>query len=1418
MRKNSPFSIALLLSLFLFVSFILTMPAKSANDNIEITDGTEYWLGLPHCAKAAGEPYRGEAPIMLWVSSKHNTIATVHIPYSDYMKNFPIKPNQITVIPLTDELMNVEPEVIRTYGIQVTSKDPVSVAVYMSYKWSGEAYRCIPTEWLGRKYAALSLYLDKTDVYKPGQILIIASEDNTTVNYIPSAKTTFTDKGEKKQITMMKGQTFLIETFTDPGMVQDWGSDLTGTWIESSKPIAVISGHTKGAFPLYSSTMLGVPANFMRNMMTEMIWPAELVGKEYVTAPIRYSDRVRGKQIDDKGDLIRFVAVENGTEISEIRGDGSGEYKTLRSNLKRGEWFNITNQEKPSIYRSNKPVLVGQYGKTWWMSAVSPIVNGKDDEIQNPPRNGQGMLLVVAPIERWTTDATFRSPPEIDNWVYITFRGEEIDRLKFDGQTFLNKFGFGAVQYIAGTEFAYITEQVAPGDHFIEGLEGATFAGYAYGNWDRSKDGFAYGYPIGINYATPCDDQIEMTDQGECGVFSGKINATPAASECAALFSVRVLSADLYNMDYQIDEFERGITKEVNFKMNVKNMSDSAVATISAMTKSGKIVTKTFTYYPEKVAANPNPLNFGRLTVNETKCLKFMLKNTGTQDAIVSNLRLSSERPDFNINYSDYPITLKPNEEKEIEVCATALAMVNYAIRDTVIADLTCYSNPILPLVYTTGEPIVTMNDLNFNQVPVGKEKELEVTITNIGTAPVELVSYDFADNVHFRTEGLVFPINLEKNNDKYTFKVFYKPTEAGVPNSTRATFVGNTTQTKLYSDWIGEGIDAGPAIVGYDWKERRVIDQYSLNNGIQNYPAKISITNTGTTSDLRVVSVEIPSEFNEIFQFVDKTKIPQVLKPGETVEIDVIFIPKDQEVYETTVKFTAQFDDKIMTAEDYLKGIGIQPHIAIGDKFFEDPLKVGTYEDGVVVISAPLQGEMNTSMDLTIFDEITIEGTNKADFIIDSKFFDDNPYPIVMAPNTILEVPIRFTAAKIGIHEATLVAKQHNAPESPVGLLKGYGFTEGLTPTHHDFGTIYKTLSAEGQVTLLNTGSIPATILEDFTKIQANDPDHKLHFKVLGYRTEKSGIVGDLTKAFEPFDLEPMEKLIVDVRFTAPAVGTYNAFIKYTTSVGEAFSDLVGRGKIHKIQVNIPKDKYKTVPGGKVMCEYMLKQSPDETKPLEEANIKEVKVRVFFKPENRNEIVDAYPNTDWAQSIVTAGTMLEGWEIESTTPVVRNDEELYIKFTNDQPLKGEGVLFKFEMQCYLSDLKLIPLVPEIDPIQPYVEVEEFPGDIKVEAVCVNDLRLVILTGHQYALQQVMPNPVVGKATIEYTTGIIANTLLTVYNTKGEKVATLVDERQNPGKYSVTFNPDELGLSSGVYYYRLENGPFTDTKSMVITK
>ncbi len=61
-----------------------------------------------------------------------------------------------------------------------------------------------------------------------------------------------------------------------------------------------------------------------------------------------------------------------------------------------------------------------------------------------------------------------------------------------------------------------------------------------------------------------------------------------------------------------------------------------------------------------------------------------------------------------------------------------------------------------------------------------------------------------------------------------------------------------------------------------------------------------------------------------------------------------------------------------------------------------------------------------------------------------------------------------------------------------------------------------------------------------------------------------------------------------------------------------------------------------------------------------------------------------------------------------------------------------------------------------------------------------------------------------------------SNVQLNVYNILGEEVATLVNEKQSPGNYTVQF--DASNLPSGVYFYTLRVGNFVATKKMILLK
>lgn len=85
-----------------------------------------------------------------------------------------------------------------------------------------------------------------------------------------------------------------------------------------------------------------------------------------------------------------------------------------------------------------------------------------------------------------------------------------------------------------------------------------------------------------------------------------------------------------------------------------------------------------------------------------------------------------------------------------------------------------------------------------------------------------------------------------------------------------------------------------------------------------------------------------------------------------------------------------------------------------------------------------------------------------------------------------------------------------------------------------------------------------------------------------------------------------------------------------------------------------------------------------------------------------------------------------------------------------------------------------------------------------------------------YRLFQNYPNPFNPFTTIRYALPQWSNVTLSVYNTLGQVVSTLVNEIQDVGYHEIRF--DGSGLASGVYFYRLQSGGYVAVKKLLLMK
>jgi len=94
----------------------------------------------------------------------------------------------------------------------------------------------------------------------------------------------------------------------------------------------------------------------------------------------------------------------------------------------------------------------------------------------------------------------------------------------------------------------------------------------------------------------------------------------------------------------------------------------------------------------------------------------------------------------------------------------------------------------------------------------------------------------------------------------------------------------------------------------------------------------------------------------------------------------------------------------------------------------------------------------------------------------------------------------------------------------------------------------------------------------------------------------------------------------------------------------------------------------------------------------------------------------------------------------------------------------------------------------------------------------VNENKIV----KEFKLHQNYPNPFNPSTKINYSISKLSTVMIKVYDALGKEIATLVNEEKSAGNYQVEFNA--ANLPSGVYFYRIQAGSFTQVRKMLLIK
>ena len=358
----------------------------------------------------------------------------------------------------------------RDKGIHLSATGPISVLVVnWQYASIGE-YPAYPkqvfpiNQYVYYTASPYSIIL----LHARSEILLIGTEDNTTVMITPAADVTVPQDiqipgssqetlyaWQTKMITLNRLQTFLFRS--SPFV------DLTGTSIVSNKPLTVISGHECANVPSY---------NRYCEHVEEQIPPTVTWGKKHLL-----------RSYTGKNDYTYFLIVFS-YDYTTVQHNCGGSLSTITF-ASAGSHTTISLYTDSNCYmESKKPILITQMMTGGQYSLGDPAVS------------------VIPPLDHYTNNVVFSNrifdkSIHYDNYNYINIVAEIRDTIIMDGEA-LHLSWESISGFIGGTVGYSATLPVSVGVHNIISANGAPFHILVYGYADIRLVGYSFSAGVGI--------------------------------------------------------------------------------------------------------------------------------------------------------------------------------------------------------------------------------------------------------------------------------------------------------------------------------------------------------------------------------------------------------------------------------------------------------------------------------------------------------------------------------------------------------------------------------------------------------------------------------------------------------------------------------------------------------------------------------------------------------------------------------------------------------------------------------------------------------------------------------------------------------------------------------------------------------
>lgn len=417
---------------------------------VRTSEGTEFWVCFQRNHEESGAD---TLTLMLFLTSQWEATVRIQLRGLGLDTLVRLQPRQVLpfLVPSQAELKTGgKPEFL---AIHIRADTPIAVYGLNRRRQSTDTYMGLPVPVLGTEYRIMT-YRRLSSSFLP-QVALIAVEDSTDVLIEPPGMSANDMAIPLEPVRYEAFLTRPLRLRLHRGQVyQLFGppvgepSDLTGTRIRASRPVAVFSGHVCAYIPLT------VPAC---NHLVEQIPPVHAWGRHYYAGKFRWRSRY----------VVRVLAHYPNTQL--FLND-----RPIRK-LEAGEFWEQTLTENVQI-TADKPILVAQFSEGY----------------QNGDSIGDPMMLLLTPTQQFLSHYRLATPVQgmWRHFLNLVVPMSVVSSLRFNGAPVRAAF-----ERVGSSQYAIATIEIPYGSHTLEADQ--PFGVYAYGFGYGADSYDAYGNPVG---------------------------------------------------------------------------------------------------------------------------------------------------------------------------------------------------------------------------------------------------------------------------------------------------------------------------------------------------------------------------------------------------------------------------------------------------------------------------------------------------------------------------------------------------------------------------------------------------------------------------------------------------------------------------------------------------------------------------------------------------------------------------------------------------------------------------------------------------------------------------------------------------------------------------------------------------------